>query len=154
MFEQTMKTGRSHAIPLNDESLTQQVYDALKRIEPLRVLGVPIGVQVHDGMVTLNGIVPTYPIKAQVFDSVRSVPGVKHVRNELLTDSDLEIRVAYALSTDVRTHQAAFGIIVNAVNGLVTLVGHVPTFGIAQTAETITASVPGVRGVSNDLQVA
>jgi osmotically-inducible protein OsmY len=114
---------------------------------------MPVRIQVSDGVVTLNGVVLTYPIESQAVDAARRVPGVKRVRNELLTDSDLEIRIAHALSTNARTHQSAFGIIVNAVNGLVSLVGHVPTAGIAQTAEAIAASVPGVHGVSNALQV-
>jgi len=33
-------------------------------------------------------------------------------------------------------------------------VGHVPTHGVAQAAENIAAGQPGVRAVSNQLQVA
>jgi osmotically-inducible protein OsmY len=138
---------------VDDKKLTERVLNALQGIEPLRVLGLPIGVRVSEGIVKLNGVVPTYSIKARVLDAARWVPGVKGVHNELLTDSDLETRIAHALSTDSRTHQAAFGIIINAINGFVSLVGRAPTWETAQTAEAIAAGVPGVRGVSNHLQI-
>lgn len=153
MFEQTMTQMTSNATPVTDDTLTHRVYRALDGVEPLRVLGSPIHVQVSDGTVTLSGVVATYSIKAQVLWATRSVRGVEQVRDELLTDSDLEVRIAYALSTDPRTHQAAFGIIVNAINGFVSLVGHAPSSEIAQTAEVIAVNVPGVRAVSNRLQV-
>ncbi len=153
MFEQTVTSLANHATRADDEALMHRVYRALDGVEPLRVLGSPVQVRVSDGVVKLRGVVATYPIKVRALEAVRSVRGVRQVRDELLTDSDLEIRIAHALSADPRTHQAAFGIIVNAINGCVNLVGRAPSSEIAQTAEAIAAGVPGVRIVSNRLKV-
>ena len=153
MLEQTATRMVPHATPKDDQTLVQQVYRALDGVEPLRVLASPVQVQVSDGTVTLSGVVATYSIKAQVLWATHRVRGVGQVRDELLTDDDLEIRVAHALSADPRTHRAAFGIIVNAINGFVSLVGHARTPEAAQTTEAISSGVPGVRAVSNRLQV-
>ena len=153
MFEQQMTRVALDGTSKDDQTLVQQVYRALDGVEPLRVLASPVQVQVSDGTVTLSGVVATYSIKAQVLWATHRVRGVGQVRDELLTDDDLEIRVAHALSADPRTHRAAFGIIVNAINGFVSLVGHTPSSEIAQTAAVIAANVPGVRAVSNRLQV-
>jgi osmotically-inducible protein OsmY len=153
MYQQQLTRVALRATTKNDETLVRQVYRALDGVEPLRVLGSPVHVQVSDGVVTLCGVVATYPIKAQALEAVRRVRGVQQVGDELLTDDDLEIQVAHALSADLRTHQAAFGIIVNAINGFVSLVGQAPSSEIAQTAKAVAAGVPGVRGVSNRLQV-
>jgi len=153
MFERTMPAVAAHATSTDDETLVRRVYQALNRIEPLRVLGSPVRVQANKGMVTLNGVVATYTIKAQVLQTVRNLPGVHQVRDELWTDSDLEIQIAHALSVDPRTQQVAFDIIVNAINGEISLIGQVPTVEIAQTAQAIAAAVPGVRSVSNRLQI-
>jgi osmotically-inducible protein OsmY len=143
----------THTFSVDDDKLIDRVYRALDGIEPLRVLGSPVYVQVKDGVVTLHGVVATYPIKARALEAVRSTRGVRQVRDELLTDSELEIRIAHALSADPSTRAAAFGIFVNAINGFVSLVGRVSTLEISRTAEAIAASVPDVRGVSNLLQV-
>ena len=96
---------------------------------------------------------PTNSIKAQALHAVDLVPGVRQVRDELLTDSELEYRIANALAADPRLRTAAFDIAANSTNGLVALEGQVPTYTVAETAETIAASVAGVRAVSNRLQI-
>jgi len=154
MLVQPTKTATARDASADAETLVRQVYRALDCIEPLRFAGFPIRVQINDGVATLSGVVAAYPIKAQALQAARSVPGLKEVKDELQTDADLEIQITYALSSDPRTHQAAFGIFINATNGLVNLVGHVPTHGVAQAAENIAAGQPGVRAVSNQLQVA
>jgi osmotically-inducible protein OsmY len=136
-----------------DQTLVQQVYRALDSVEPMRVLALPVQVQASDGTVTLSGVVATHAIKAQLMWVTHRVRGVGQVRDELLTDDELEIRVAHALPADPRTHQAAFGIIVNAINGFISMVGSVRTSEAAQTAEAIAAGVLGVRTVSNHLRV-
>jgi osmotically-inducible protein OsmY len=153
MFEETITRVAPHTTAIDDETLVRQVYQALNDIEPLRVLRSPVRVQANKGVVTLSGVVATYPIKARALQTVRSLAGVQQVRDELWTDSDVELEVAHALSVDPRTHQVAFDIIVNAINGQVSLVGQVSSAAIAQTAETIAASVAGVRTVSNRLQL-
>lgn len=153
MFERTMPAVAAHATSIDDEKLVRRVYQILNSIEPLRVLGSPVRVQANKGVVTLSGAVATHTIKAQALQTVRNLTGVHQVRDELWTDSELEIQVAHALSVDPRTQHVVFDIIVNAINGEISLIGQVPTAEIAQTAQAIAAAVPGIRSVSNRLQV-
>jgi osmotically-inducible protein OsmY len=83
MREQTMTMATSDATQLDDETLAQQVYHALEDIKPLCVLGAPLHFQVSDGVVTLRGVVATYPCKAQLMRAVRGVRGVRKVCDEL-----------------------------------------------------------------------
>lgn len=153
MFGPMMGDVARHAASEDDEKLARRVYRALTGVKPLRSRRSLIQVRVSDGIVTLTGVVATYPVKAQALKTARDVAGVQQVRDELLTDSNLETKIVHALSNDPHTHRVALGIIVNAVNGLVGLLGRVPTWEIAQAAEAIAAGVPGVRAVSNHLQV-
>ncbi len=91
----------------------------------------------------LCGIVPTYSIKARALHAVDLVPEVQQVRDELSTDSDLEVRIAHALSVDPRTRAVALDIAVNSSNSLLVLAGQVPTYFVAEAAETIAASKTG-----------
>jgi osmotically-inducible protein OsmY len=153
MFEKTDILAAFHNNPTDDERLAQRVRRAIEEVEPLRVLGFPIRVQANDGVVTLRGVVASYPIKEQALEAVLSVRGVQCVRDKLRTDLGLEIRIARALLSNPRTHRAAFGITVNSMNGLVSLAGRVLSREVAQTAEELTAGVPGVRAVSSRLKV-
>jgi osmotically-inducible protein OsmY len=148
MSEQLMITATFHNNPVDDETLAQQVHRALDNIGLSSV-----SIQVHNGHVMLRGVVPTYSIKAQALHAVDLVPGVQQVRDELLTDFDLEVRIAHAISVDPRTRAAALDIAVNSSNGLLVLAGQVPTYAVAEAAETIAVSKPGVRGVSNRLRI-
>ena len=147
MFEQTT-AGVAPCATSNDETLVQRVYRALDHIGLSSV-----SIQVHNGQVMLRGVVPTYSIKARALHAVDLVPEVQQVRDELLTDSELTSWIADALTADTRTRAAALDIAVNSSNGLVVLAGQIPTYAVAEAAETIAASKPGVRGVSNRLQI-
>jgi osmotically-inducible protein OsmY len=153
MGEKTMMKMAPDDISIDDETLARRVYRALDGVEPLRVLGSPVYVRVCDSTVALSGVVATYPIKAQALEAVRNVRGVRHVQDQLCTDSELEIRIAHALSVHSSTRNGALGIIVSAANGFVSLVGRVPNSEIAQTAEEVAAGVSGVRAVANRLRV-
>lgn len=140
----------SQAIPVDDEKLAIRVYRALDDVEPMRVSGSSVRVQVSSGVVTLRGVVASFSFKAQVLQAAQGVPGVKRVCDELLTDSELETRIAHALAADLRAH---YDIRTQATNGIVVLTGRVSTFNASQAAEAIAARQPGVRAVSNRLRV-
>ena len=154
MDKQTLSGATFQSRPLDDETLTHRVYRALDKVQPLRVSGLPIQVQVRAGVVTLSGVVTSYPIKAAVMEAAYSVPGVYQVRDALLTDTEIEVQTIFALSADPHTCHAAHAIAVTAVNGMVSLDGQVPSAQIAQAAEGIAVAVSGVRAVSNRLLVA
>jgi osmotically-inducible protein OsmY len=137
----------------DDETLIGRVYRALDEIQASEVMGSSIQVVLNDSVVVLHGAVGNHSTKAQMLEATRGVPGVQHVRDELLTDSELEIRIACTLCTDPSTRPDAFGIVANASNGFIELVGMVPKHTVARAAERIAINVKGVRAVSNRLRV-
>ncbi len=153
MNERTAVGATYQSNPTDDETLVHRVYGALDKLEPLCGSGLPVQVHVRSGVVTLSGVVASYPIKAQAIDAAHSVPGVHQVRDNLLTDTEIEVQIVFSLSADPRTRDAAHAIAVTAVNGMVSLDGHAPSCTIVQAAEGIAADVLGVRAVSNRLQV-
>jgi osmotically-inducible protein OsmY len=153
MTERTKVRATYQSKPIDDETLVQRVYRALDKVEPLRGSASPVQVHVSSGVVTLSGVVTSYPIKAKAMDAAHSVPGVFQVRDNLLTDTEIEVQIVFSLSADPHTRDAAHAIVVTAVNGMVSLDGHVPSSKIVQAAEGIAADVSGVCAVSNRLQV-
>jgi osmotically-inducible protein OsmY len=73
--------------------------------------------------------------------------------NRQFSDSQITTQVKAKLAADVRPSSLA-DIDVNTTNGVVTLAGQVENAGVKHDAETVTASVPGVLAVNNNLQVA
>lgn len=137
---------------VSDDTLSRAVYNALRQVKPLQLSRLPVRVQVKDGVVTLSGAIGSYAIKSQTLQAVRSLPGVKRVRDELWTDSELQMRVAQALATDPLTRPATQAIVVHVTNGTVALAGRVPDHAVAKAAVSVATSQIGVRAVSNRLQ--
>jgi osmotically-inducible protein OsmY len=69
-----------------------------------------------------------------------------------LSDAQITTEVKTKLASDVRASSVA-NIQVNTTNGVVTLAGQVENENVKHSAETVTASVPGVVRVNNNLQV-
>lgn len=67
-------------------------------------------------------------------------------------DAQITTEVKSKLASDVNASSLT-DISVNTTNGVVTLAGQVGSAEIKQRAQTVTASVPGVARVNNDLQV-
>jgi osmotically-inducible protein OsmY len=152
MFRQ-IKVLPPRVILTNDEALLQSVQAALSRLKPLQAARLPIRVQVSDGLVTLGGAIGSFAVKSQTLRAVRGVPGVKRVHDALFTDSELQALVSAALSASPSTNPVCAAIVVHVCDGTVVLAGRVPDAMLAQTAQEIAASQPGVRAVSNRLQV-
>ena len=69
------------------------------------------------------------------------------------TDAQITTQVKTKLASDVRASSLA-NIDVNTTNGIVTLAGEVESPEVKAKAEAVTASVPGVARVNDNLQVA
>ncbi len=136
-----------------DLDLKAKVEEALWYYEPLRQSLSPVSVEVDDGVVVLRGVVPTRIIKFHTLKLARSIPGVREVRDELLTDSDLEVAVGMALARDGRTKDLLGHISANATYGTVVLTGYVESEEDKALVETIARQVPGVRRIVNRLHV-
>lgn len=112
-----------------------------------------------DGVVYLDGTVPTYSQKLTAAEDARRIKGVVDVVNNLkvrLTGiwSDDEIRTTVRLNIDTDSRITNPGKVNVAVNhGVVTLSGIVPNYGQKQAAEGDAWAAPGVVDVIDDLVV-
>ena len=134
--------------------LQRQVWDELKWEPMLDVAN--IWVEVADGVVTLAGMVPSYPAKVAAERAVQRVSGVRAVRNDIevelpasqvRSDSALAKAAVRALEWDVLVPHEK--ITIQVVEGRVTLAGAVTRdYERAAAAEAVTHLV-GIRGVVN-----
>lgn len=126
-----------------------------------RVDAADIGVLVDEGQVTLVGTVPTYRARAAAREDALVVQDVVAVENQLTveisseldtpTDEELRATVSEVLRAD--PDLAATEIDVEVVDGRVRLAGSVPTFWERELARSVTVTLPGVRGLTNELVV-
>ena len=72
--------------------------------------------------------------------------------NRQADDLTITTEVKAKLASDI-TPSTLTNIEVNTTNGVVTLAGQVESAEVKRSAETITASIPGVVRVNNNLQV-
>src|SRR5437899_2183073 len=144
-----------------DAWITTRAKMALLATEGLR--GGTIDVDTVNGRITLHGRVRTADEKAKAEDAVRTVDGVKDVRNilqvvggqreRLVRRADAEIRdeVEKALGTDRAL--AGSRIAVRSVNdGVVLLAGRASTMSEHLRAMGDAARVPGVRRVASEIE--
>jgi len=136
-----------------ENPVERAVLEALWTYDPIRHFEGPLEVRVQDGEVEMRGYVRTRVAKAVAEERIRSLPGVRGVKNCLITDTDLDAAVGLALATDERTRKVSPSITVRSLLGTVHLAGRVPSAEIKAAAEEIVRGVPGVRGVVNLLEV-
>ncbi len=148
----TLTAARSNG--KGDANQAMAVRNALSQYTPLRIWEQGIQVDVQGGAVILSGNVRSRAVKEMAEQIARKIKGVSAVQNQLLADTDVEIAVAQALSSDARTRAGFPGILVGVVFGVVYLKGTVSSADIKNAATEIAAKVAGVRRVSNELVVA
>lgn len=129
-----------------DDAILADIWEAVEQIDTIRPTDIrSLSIAVQDGKVVLAGHVANPFNRRRIEDTARSVPGVRAVRNEVVADSDLEIRVAQALACDASTRPLVLP--VSSYHGWVRLGGTVPGRELQSAAEAVAASVPAVRGV-------
>lgn len=125
-----------------------------------RVKQTEIGVTVHKGIVTLTGKVESYAKKLAAQQAAHRVKGVLDVANDIevhiagglsRTDEEIARAVRHALEWNVLV--LADNIHSTVANGWVTLEGNAEYYRERVDAERIISQLPGVRGVSNEIQV-
>jgi osmotically-inducible protein OsmY len=141
-----------------DAEIHKDVLDELKwdpRVDPAEV-----GVQVHDGIVTLVGPVESYAKKLAAKEAAHRVSGVLDVVNEVTvklsglnerTDEDIARAVRRALEWDVLVPDTRIHSTVS--QGWVTLEGEVDRWSQYMDAERAIERLLGVRGVTNDIKI-
>jgi len=119
-----------------------------------------VGVQVHDGVVTLTGNVDSYAKKLAARRAAHRVYGVLDVADDVIvkvptfwerTDEDLAKGVRNALQWDVLVPDDRITTTVS--NGTVTLEGSVDTWTQRSDAEWAVHRLTGVRSVVNQVAV-
>ncbi len=125
-----------------------------------RVKQTEIGVTVHKGIVTLTGKVESYAKKLAAQQAAHRVKGVLDVANDIevhipgslsRTDEEIARAVRHALEWNVLV--LADNIHSTVSNGWVTLEGDAEYYRERVDAERIISQLPGVRGVTNEIQV-
>ncbi len=122
-----------------------------------------ISVVVHDGAVTLRGVVADAAAKAGDARMVRAMRGVKSLDDELRvgrtgpstaqTIGDAALLAAVESALVAQTGVNVTGVHVHANAGTVTLTGHAATPAIKSTMLAAVRKTPGVRNVVDRLAV-
>lgn len=119
-----------------------------------------VGVAVHNGVVTLSGHVSSYAEKYAAENAAKRVHGVRAVANEIevrlpgsseRTDADIAANAVNSLERNVLVPKDRIKVTVN--KGWVTLEGTVEWNFEKDAAENAVRFIPGVRGVSNLIEV-
>ncbi|MFQ5854230.1 MAG: BON domain-containing protein [Anaerolineae bacterium] len=140
-----------------DQELIQAVRRALQRYDPIRALDSPIDVTSLACVVTLTGVVRSRTMKTMAGTLSRRVPGVTDVRNQLLTDTDIETTLALELALNERLRQAGGVVRVKSILGTVYLTGDVTAESVEEAkelkelSENIAEKVPGVIRAINGI---
>jgi len=141
---------------LNNPVLQKKVLDALDWEPSLDASR--IGVAVNDGIVTLNGQVPSWAELWTAERVIKGMSGVKGVANDLevklpgdaqRSDTDLATAAVRALEWDVQVPNQKLQ--VRVANGWLTLEGKVEWQYQREAAERAVRHLLGVRGVSNQI---
>lgn len=135
--------------------------DVLKELKwDTRVEETEVGVQVHQGIVTLVGTVTSYAKKLAAQEAAHRVSGVLDVANDITvrvpgnlarTDTEIAQAVRRALEWDVMIPYERIRSTVE--NGWVILEGTVKFLHEKQDAERAIANLIGVQGVTNSIAI-
>lgn len=120
---------------------------------------VPDGVrvQVTNGVLRLHGATGRFSQREAAAEAVRNLIGVCDVVNEIkLTPATVPVDLGFDVESAIRRR---FGVACRHVwiiarDGVVTLSGMVPTFGMLDEVEHVVRSIRGVRRIDNQLLVA
>jgi osmotically-inducible protein OsmY len=134
----------------------RQVLNAIRKVlldyEPLRATRPVLDVSVRDGLVHLHGRVRTSAIKEIAELLVHQLPVVRAVRNDLVADPEVIRAVADAFADDPEVGPACP--IVDCRDGVVILIGEMPSDQAAHRAVELATAVPTVASVTSHLRVA
>lgn len=140
-------------VQIQSDVLAELKWDA--RVKPNE-----IGVSVRDGVVTLTGVVDSYPKRWAAEDAAHRVRGVKAVANDIevrlaisseRNDADIAAAAVRSLEWDAFVSVDKLDITVS--KGWVTLKGEVEWQYQKQDAERVIRRLSGVKGVTNLITV-
>src|ERR1700722_19017496 len=142
-----------------DSDTDSQICKAAKASYNYRtVLSGKVDVSVKDGVVKLTGEVPDSDMKTLAADTVKDLPGVTAVDNEIVvksqpeeSDAWISIKIHWMLLT--RSNVSLTDTTVDVTNGVVTLTGNVDNSAQKDLTEAYVKQIKGVKSVTNNLVV-
>lgn len=146
-----------------DRTLLQKLRQLIvPRLEAMGAAGAAVHFWVRDGLVTMVGTVQSPEIKSEAERMVQQIPGLTSVDNRLFVgnvdpnastiDQALLLRVRETVLPQV-TSGSKTPVDFTARNGVVTVVGTVPTSEDAARVAKLVQQVPGVAQVKNRLLI-
>jgi osmotically-inducible protein OsmY len=137
-----------------DADTEAAVLDALNADTALRASDIDVAV--HDGAVTMSGLVDLASQRDRAARDTRAVPGVASVHNRLhvvfpVSADDVAERIADAIGRDAIV--GACSLTVTGHGDAVTLSGTVCSRAHHDTALTVAAAAPGVTDVHDEMRV-
>jgi osmotically-inducible protein OsmY len=139
-------------LPEEDRHLLELIRKTLLNYEPLRATRPVLDISLQQGLVHLQGRVRTSAIKEIAELLVLHTTGVRAVRNDLVADPEVIRAVADALGADSEIGPACP--IIEVRDGVVLLVGEVPSEAAVRRAIELASNVPLVASVNSHLRVA
>ncbi len=125
-----------------------------------RVDSRQIGVAVKSGVVSLTGYVGSYLERRAAEQAAQSVEGVKAVANDIAIElpsqtkrTDAEVAEAAVTALQANVSVPATGVKIYVRDGWITLEGEVSTWHQKNAAEVALTTLPGVKGLSNNLAI-
>ncbi|HEX6306141.1 MAG TPA: BON domain-containing protein [Anaerolineales bacterium] len=132
----------------SDFAIEEDIWSGLWHEDTIRTLDFnSILVEVDGGKVVMRGHVGKDSNRNKIGEIVAAVPGVIEVDNQIVSDQDLTLKIAQALSDDERTRP--YFPSVTCMHGWVTIIGEVPSLAAREVVEEIVSAVPEVRGILN-----
>jgi osmotically-inducible protein OsmY len=134
-----------------DKRLFLELRRRLWDYEPLRASHPDLDLEVTHGMVLVRGRVRTLAMKEIVGYLCQRREGVTAVRNQLISDAEVEREVADALAADPELGPLCLR--VDARNGVATLSGDLPRPELEARSVEVARSAPNVVDVMSELVV-
>lgn len=137
----------------SDEQIAQAALAAFAASPTFMTHGdfAAVRVQVRDGVVSLRGNVRDGLRRFEAQAIANRVLGVQEVRNELIADDELQLRVEQAITSDATLRTLNASATVNL--GVVHLRGYVPTAALYERLLAAVRQVDDVRAIWDDLAV-
>lgn len=159
--EKTKDTAQSASNAISDSWITMKTKLSLMADE--RVSATDVNVTTKQGVVTLQGKVPSAEAKQAAEANAKQIDGAKEVVNKLSivppSAQKAVERKDEQITQDVESRVkkekilSAARIDVETKNGIVTLTGEAPSLQASVRASEVAHRVPGVRAVHNELSV-
>lgn len=151
--EQSSDHGKDlNPIRKTDAAIKESVYHAIWKDSVLRAIEYDeIDVQVHTGIVHLNGHSLSSTSQIRVMNAIRTIPGILGIQSHLVFDDQLTLEVATSLGNLEHTYDCKF--FTGASHGVISMDGIVRDETVKLLAERQVSSNPKVRGVINHVRV-